>query len=293
MNSRPSLQAQAQHALHGAALRRACEQVQDWRVRHGQPMADAPVVTARHLPALLGRLLLSAGPALAVLWVLQPQILLGWLTLVGWWCQALGLPLQLQLQPLPLSRTGWLQLVGDSPGDSTLLPSVQALVWTAAVCALVWLGSARWPDRWLPLRVLLRALVGVQLAALLFVVLLPSQFPYTLTSHLTTLLNLGYGFMAVVPVLLSLGWGLLALPLWQRLLVPLALLAYLAVLLPHKALLQVWLLSHSSVVHMPVFYVALGPLLDLMVFIALYGWLLSLRPQTVSAGPGGAKDPRP
>ena len=27
------------------------EQVQDWRMRHGQPTADAPVVTARHLPA--------------------------------------------------------------------------------------------------------------------------------------------------------------------------------------------------------------------------------------------------
>jgi hypothetical protein len=54
--------------------------------------------------------------------------------------------------------------------------------------------------------------------------------------------------------------------------------AYLALLLPHKALLQVWLLAHSSVLYMPVLFVALGPLFDLMAFIALYGLLLSLRP---------------
>jgi hypothetical protein len=285
MSARHPLHEQARQALQGAPMRQARQQVQDWRMRHGLTPADAPVVSVRHLPALLARLALSAGPSLAVVWALQPQILLGWQALIGLWCDALGLPLQLQLQlqPQGLAGGGWWQLVGASPDDGTALPSMQSMAWTSLVCALLWWGSARWPDRWLPLRVLVRALVGVQLAALVFVVLLPSHFPYTLSSHLSTLLNLGYGFMAVVPVLLALGWGLLTLPLWQRLLVPLLLLAYLAVLLPHKALLQVWLLAHSSVVHMPVFYVALGPLLDLMVFIALYGWLLSLRPPAVSS----------
>ena len=271
MSGRLSIEGQALQALHGEALYRAHTELRDWRRRHGVDEA-ATVVRPRGRLALVGALMLTAAPSLLLLGLWRTELLQGWQDLLESWLQALGLPLQLGLQ------AGTAQLIGLRPDDVTPAPSLQALGFTALCVVLAWWGSARWPDRMLPLRVLVRALALVQAAALLFLLLLPAQFPYTLTTHLSTLLNLGYGFLLAVPVLLALGWGVLAVPLWQRLCVPLAVVAYLALLMPHKALLQVWLLAHSSVLHMPVFYVALGPLLDLMVFVALYGWLLSLRP---------------
>lgn len=271
MSGRLSTQGQALQALHGEALYQAHAELRDWRRRHGAEPA-ARVVPARGRLALVGSLVQTAAPALLLLALWRSELMQLWQTLIEHWLQVLGLPLQLGLQP------GSARLIGLQPDDITPAPSLQALGLTALATALAWWLPSRWPDRLLPLRVLVRALALVQGAALLFLLLLPAQFPYTLTSHLSTLLNLGYGFLLAVPVLLALGWGVLPLPIWQRLGVPLGVVAYLALLMPHKALLQVWLLAHSSVLHMPVFYVALGPLLDLMVFVALYGWLLSLRP---------------
>ena len=278
MKPRLSLIGQAQQARHGEALQRAREQLALWRARHGVT-ASATVVSRAQLAVLGGRLLLTAGPVLALLWTGRPLLMTLWQQWLAAWSSALQLPVRLQA----VAAGGGLQLVAQASDDGTVLPSLWGLGAAALASLLLWWASARLPDAWLPLRVLLRALLGVQAVALLLVALSPAQFPYTLGSHLSTLLNLGYGFLLAVPVLLALGWGVLALPLWQRLLVPLALVAYLALLLPHKALLQVWLLAHSSVLYMPVLFVALGPLFDLMVFVALYGVLLSLRPAAAPA----------
>jgi len=288
---RLSWQAQALQARHGAPLQAARQALAAARLQASASAQDhlahataQTVVPRPHWPVLALRLLLTAGPVLALLAAGRPQLMAFWQGLLAAWAAALQLPLQWQTVQASAEAGGGLRLIASALDDGTRLPTLWGLGGTALAGLLLWLGSARLPDAWLPLRVLLRALLLVQALALALVVLRPAEFPYTLGSHLSTLLNLGYGFLLAVPLLLALGWGVLALPLWQRLLVPAALVAWLAVLMPHKALLQVWLLAHSSVLFMPVLFVALGPLLDLMVFVALYGWLLSLRPAQATAG---------
>lgn len=290
---RLSLQAQALQARHGAPLQAARQALAAARLQVPaavqEPLAHAAtrtVVPRPRWPVLALRLLLTAGPVLALLATGRPQLMAFWQGLLAAWAAALQLPLQ--WQAVHAEAGGGLRLIASALDDGTRLPSLWGLGGTALAGLLLWLGSARLPDAWLPLRVLLRALLLVQALALALVVLRPAEFPYTLGSHLSTLLNLGYGFLLAVPLLLALGWGVLALPLWQRLLVPAAVVAWLALLMPLKALLQVWLLAHSSVLFMPVLFVALGPLLDLMVFVALYGWLLSLRPAQAAVTGDGA-----
>ena len=273
---RLSWQAQALQARHGAPLQAARQALAAARLQASASAQDhlahataQTVVPRPHWPVLALRLLLTAGPVLALLAAGRPQLMAFWQGLLAAWTAALQLPLQWQAVQASAEAGGGLRLIASALDDGTRLPTLWGLGGTALAGLLLWLGSARLPDAWLPLRVLLRALLLVQALALALVVLRPAEFPYTLGSHLSTLLNLGYGFLLAVPLLLALGWGVLALPLWQRLLVPAALVAWMAVLMPHKALLQVWLLAHSSVLFMPVLFVALGPLLDLMVFVAL------------------------
>ena len=84
--------------------------------------------------------------------------------------------------------------------------------------------------------------------------------------------------MWVIPPMLALGWGLLRVPIWQKILAPCGVLAYFALMLPHKLLLQAWLLEQLSILFMPVLFLCFGSLLDLWIFVALYAWLASRVP---------------
>jgi hypothetical protein len=127
----------------------------------------------------------------------------------------------------------------------------------------------------------------VQASALLFFMAYPTSFPYTITGHLAATLNAGFYLMLAVPVLLALGWGVLRIPLHQKLLVPMFMIAYFAVLLPHQALLHALVVLHFSALFMPLLYLCFGAVLDLMIFVALYSWLVSRVP--AQALPSGEK----
>ena len=91
---------------------------------------------------------------------------------------------------------------------------------------------------------------------------------------------------ALLPLLLTIGWGVLRLPLHQKLLYPVLMLAYFALMVPHKALLSLLILQQMSVLFMPLLYLCFGTVLDLMVFVALYSWLASLAPADAVADAG-------
>jgi Kef-type K+ transport system membrane component KefB len=54
-------------------------------------------------------------------------------------------------------------------------------------------------------------------------------------------------------------------------------------MLPHKLLLQAWLLEQLSILFMPVLFLCFGSLLDLWIFVALYAWLASTVPTRTSS----------
>lgn len=103
------------------------------------------------------------------------------------------------------------------------------------------------------------------------------------TGHLAALLNAGFYLMLATPPLLALGWGVLHMPLRQRLLGPVLVVAYFAVMLPHQALLHALVVQHVSVLFVPVLYLCFGAVLDLMVFVALCAWLTGMAPATGNA----------
>lgn len=221
--------------------------------------------------------LLSAG-----LFLLRPEIMFMWDQLILAWAGELGVPLA--------SATGaggrlqWQMLVGSE----SLAPTPLTAVITAAVVIAVFAATWWMSDRATPVKYLLRTLCVVQASALLYFMLVPSQFPYTVSGHLDAMLNAGYYLMLTLPVLLALGYSVLHLPWWQKLAAPVLMLAYFAVMLPHKALLHVLLLQHFSVLFMPLLYLCFGVVFDLMIFVALYSWLVSTLPEDALGREGRA-----
>ena len=223
---------------------------------------------------LLEWVLLSSLPLLSLL-ALRPQLMGWWSDVISLWAQRLQLPLGT-----------WTLTAGDNrlwsaQTDGTFMPSSPTLTWTWLALISVWAWSHFFSDRFHPLKVIVRALCLIQATACVFFMVSPAHFPYTVSQHMHALLDMGYGLMLASGPMLALGWGLLMPSRWPKIIAPLGVLMYLAWMLPHKALLHAWLLTHGSALFMPVLFMAFGTLFDLWVFIALYAWLASRLPPTI------------
>jgi hypothetical protein len=154
------------------------------------------------------------------------------------------------------------------PGSSTL--------WTAGVvAALVFALSFALPARFTPLKYFLRLLAILQGSAVLFFAFSPEPFPYRLQDHVFLMLTAGLVVMGLVPLVLGLTLHVFDIAFWKKLLLTVAVMAHLAVFLPLKAMVHIWLVLHATAVVMPVLFLIFGLLMDVMVLVAFYGWVLS------------------
>jgi hypothetical protein len=217
---------------------------------------------------------LSAVP-LGLLAMLKPWLLDFWQWVFTAWSQVLSLSVSPRLNT-ERSAITWTTLA-----DGSFAPSNASLTWSLSGIAAAWLVSEFFSDRFRPLRTALRALCLIHLSACVFFIWSPASFPYSISKHLQALMDMGYGFMWAIPPMLALGWGLLRVPVVHKLAAPGLVLAYFALMLPHKLLLQAWLLEHLSILFMPVLFLCFGSLLDLWIFVALYAWLASRAPPQI------------
>ncbi len=245
----------------------------------------APAVNLRLTPRTVVELLLMVAlPSLALL-AAKPWLMGFWHSVMLWWSERLALP-------LGLVRTGdtqtleWIASYAGAlvPGPTTGVVSAALVI--GAFASTWWMS-----DRQVPLKYLVRMLCVVQASALLFFMFVPTNFPYSMTGHLASMLNAGFYLMLGIPPLLALGWGVLRVPLHQKLLYPALMLLYFTLMLPHKALLHAVVVLHFSALYMPLLYLCFGAVLDLMVFVALYSWLASRAPPLAlgAAGSGAAR----
>lgn len=223
---------------------------------------------------LITTLVLSLGGVAALLAAL-PSLGRFWGLIFEYARDALGIhaPLGDQLFSLPGGITFSLPVLAVL----TPLPDSLVLWITGIGCAVVFLGSFALPERFMPLRYLLRFLVVLQGSAILFFAVSRDPFPYRLQDHVFLLLTAGLVVMGLVPLVLGLTLHLFDLAFWKKLLLTLAILVHLAVWLPLQALAHLWLILHGTAVLMPVLFLTGGLLLDVLIFVAFYGWALSWR----------------
>ena len=239
--------------------------IQPHRSMVGLPWTAVRLLTTLILTLAGLALLLASLPALGSFWqllferardALQLHLPLGdqqWRLLGG---IEFTLPVLAVMTPLPDPRTLWIAGIG-----------------TAAVLA----GSFLLPARFTPLRYFLRLLVVIQTSAIAFFAFASDPFPYRLQDHVFLLFSAGLVVMGLVPLVLGLTLHVFDLSLWKKALLTLMVLAHLAVFIPLQALVHLWLVLHGTAVLMPVLFLVFGLLLDVLVFVAFYGWALSWR----------------
>jgi hypothetical protein len=223
---------------------------------------------------LVSTLILSLGGVAALLAAL-PYIGRFWQEVFERVRDFLGIhaPLGDQILSLPGGFSFTLPLLAVA----TPLPDSLVLWIAGIVCAVVFVASFALPERFIPLRYLLRFLVVLQGSAILFFAVSRDPFPYRLQDHVFILLTAGLVVMGLVPLLLGLTLHLFDLAFWKKLLLTLAILVHLAVWLPLQALVHLWLILHGTALVMPVLFLIGGLLLDVLIFVGFYGWALSWR----------------
>lgn len=131
--------------------------------------------------------------------------------------------------------------------------------------------------RALPVGYLLRGIAIVQLSAQVWFSLAEPPFPYALPQYMSALLLSGVAILLLAPFLVALTFFIFDFPIWHKLLLATLLLAHLAVMLPLQAAVHAWVISRASLLAMPVLFFVFGVLLDVFVYVALYGWGMSWR----------------
>jgi hypothetical protein len=128
-----------------------------------------------------------------------------------------------------------------------------------------------------PFAYLLRAIAVIQISAQIWFSLAEPPFTYNMPQYVSGLLVCGVVILLLAPLLVSATYFIFDFPLWQKLLLAVMLLVHLAVLLPLQAVVHAYAIYRGSLLAMPVLFLVFGVLLDVFVYVALYGWGMSWR----------------
>lgn len=142
--------------------------------------------------------------------------------------------------------------------------------------------------RWLPIGYLLRVIAVLQCTAQLWFTFASPPF-YSLPDYTAGLLVSGVVILVLAPFLVAFTFHIFDFTLWQKLVMATLLLVHLSVLLPLQATVHAWVIHRASVLAMPMMFLLFGILLDVFVYVSLYGWGMSWR----SGGVLDAVDRRP
>lgn len=238
-------------------------------------------VISEHRAMVSGRLTASRLTSMVVV----PLLLAGSVTLalgplgeawgmaLQWLAAFLRLPGEVDFASVSLGsiltfRVPYLTTVAPLPGPTHFLI-------VGAICAVVLALSFALPDRFLPLRYFLRFAALVQLTTILNFAVRPGTFPYDLLHYTLGFLEAGCAVLVLIPIVLGLTFFPFDIALWRKVALTAMAVAHVAVLLPMQVALHVYVVHHLSLLALPTMFFIWGILIEIFVFVALYGWGMS------------------
>jgi hypothetical protein len=253
-------------------------------IRKHRAMIGLRWTPGRVIRALLLSLLGAVGMLAALPWL--GRLYAMFFEEAVWW---IGLPAGVSVTDV---HVGTLLTIGipylrlDGPWPS----QIHWLIVGGGTVALLLLSFAL-PDRFLPARYFLRFLVMVQAISLGYFALATPPFLYPLPGYSAGLLAAGMAVLVLVPLVLGLAFYIFDHTLVQQLALTVMLLVHLTVLLPLQVLIHAWLIHNLSALVQPTLFFIFGLLLEVLVFVAFYGWGMSWQGTELPASPAPGRRP--
>ncbi|MBC3863343.1 hypothetical protein H8K32_14660 [Undibacterium jejuense] len=257
--------------VQDAALQKGLFALETIRQRDSQSSTHRSMGSFSLAPALLFQIIVLPIVFCILLLGLKPYIFAGWQQCILFFARQLSIPLLALNEQPDLSHLGftWNGVITATAGDLNAW-------WVSFFMTLLALIGSFWLDKHrIPLKYLLRIICVLQIFSMAFFFFFPDRFPYTIDSHSLNLINMGYVVILGIPFMLSLGYYVLEVSLLRKIISTIYVLIYFLVLVPFQVMFHMLLLQYCSLLIMPVLYVCLGMLFDVLIFVALYSQLAS------------------
>jgi hypothetical protein len=205
---------------------------------------------------------------------------IAWLTTLPWACRFWSYVLQYGLKVLPLHaafatsefkigklfhyRLPFLKI-------DPVLPTSQMWGFTCLVTIVLFVITYRLSQKWTPVVYLLRAMLIIQITALIYFAMIPARFPHTPNSYMEGLITSGIALIFSIPFLFGLTYYIFKFSAIKKICITLAAMGYLVLFLPLQMLLQALVLQ-KTILFMPLLYIVFGMPLDVLLVIAIYSY---------------------
>jgi hypothetical protein len=210
---------------------------------------------------------------LSVTWIVSlPWLCLMWGYVLGNGMKILALHAELGLTEHHL--TPYIRFVIPFPKMEGIAPDARTWWSTAAVVCLLYAASYFFPQKLTPVTYFLRAVLFVQVTALLYFLLIPARFPHTPDSYMEGLVSYRIALISGVPALFGLSYYIFEFGLIKKIALTTLTMSYLSLFLPVQILLQAMVLE-KSVLFMPILYIVFGLPVDILIIVAFYSWGMS------------------
>ncbi|MBI3772782.1 MAG: hypothetical protein HY272_08810 [Gammaproteobacteria bacterium] len=169
----------------------------------------------------------------------------------------------------------WLNL--EMPYLNISASAPDASVWWGMIFVIVFTvgASSVIPDRYLPLRYFIRLCALIQFSSLIFFVLSPGAFHYTLQDHLMGFETTAIFLMMVLPWIHALIYYIFEFSLSKKILFTLISLLLCSLIAPFLMMIHAYLIYKYSLMLLPLLYFIFGFLFLIMACISIYGWAMS------------------
>jgi hypothetical protein len=216
-----------------------------------------------------------------------------WVVSLPWLCRMWGYVLENGMKMLALHTelgltehhiTPYVRFMIPFPKMEGIAPDAWTWWFTAAVVGLLYAASYFFPKKLTPVTYLLRAVLFIQVTALLYFLLIPARFPHTPNSYMEGLVSYRIALISAVPALFGLTFYIFKFGLFKKIALTTLTMCYLSLFLPVQILLQAIVLE-KTVLFMPILYIVFGLPVDILIILAFYSWGMSwVSDQAVKSG---------
>jgi len=145
----------------------------------------------------------------------------------------------------------------------------------AAISVAAFALSYRIPsDTQLPYVYLLRAFALIECSALAYTKLARHPFPHDASEYCASMFLFGMIFTGLMPAILGFTFYIIDVSIWKKIALTVITVVHLTLFIPLQYLAHACILR-ASLLFLPILYFALGPLVDVILFIAFYSWGMS------------------
>jgi len=221
---------------------------------------------------------LAFGAAMAPLFIIAyvvayPWLIDFWQATAEFWIDRLQVPGNVLRVPLEL----WFGYSVDRIAIEIVPGAITLQLWLthAAVTLIVFLLTFKFVNRALPLAYALRIICALHACSLFFFFFFENAFPYEVVDHTRDFFGFTLFLHVIVAPVLLLSYYVLESSWKRQLGATLVILGYFVVALPFQLVAHAALAWLGTPLVMPVLYLAFGPFMNVLAFVALYSWVVT------------------